>query len=109
MFLLFCKACCEGFLDRIHAGRQLDGFIGVLAGEIQRPLVVVDLEVRELQAVGRGDDHHMLGLVDLAGLEQFDQRGQGNAGMRAVEHAGGIAERGRVGQFLLCGVHRQCR
>ena len=85
--------------------RQLDRFIGVSAGEVQLLLVIVDLEVGELEPVGRGDDHHMLGLVDLAGLEQLDQRSQGDAGVRAVEHAGGVAERGRVGQFLLRGVH----
>ena len=93
MFSPLLQCVVERFLDSINTRRQFDRFIGVLAGEIQCPLVIVDLEVGELEPVGRGYDHDVLGLVDLAGLEQFDQCSKGDACMRAVEHAGVIAER----------------
>ena len=51
-----------------------------------------------------GDDHHALGFVDLASFQQFDQRGQGHAGVRAVEHAGAVTERGGIGEFRLAGL-----
>ena len=51
-----------------------------------------------------GDHHHALGLVNFSGLQQLDERGQRHAGVRAVEHAGLVAQRRGVREFLLAGL-----
>ena len=62
-------------------------------------LVVPQLEVSELQSVGGGHDHHPGRAIDLALVEQFDQRRQRDPGVRTVVHAGAIGPSGRLGQL----------
>jgi hypothetical protein len=52
-----------------------------------------------LRPVGGRDDDDALGAVDAAGFEEFDEGGEGDAGMGAIEHAGLIAEGGGIGEF----------
>ena len=68
---------------------------------VQRPVVVADLELGELQPVGGRDDDDPLVRRDDAALLELDERRQGHAGVRAVEHARAIGERRRVGQLVL--------
>ncbi len=94
----------QGLFDGVQAGGQLDRLVGVAAGEIQLLLVILHLHLDELEAVGGRDHHHALCLVNLAGLEQLEHGRQRHAGVRAVEHAGAVAERRGVGQLLLAGL-----
>ena len=53
----------------------------------------------------RGRDHdHAIGLPDLAARDQLLERGQRDAGVRAVEHAGAVGARRGVGELVLGGL-----
>ena len=63
--------------------------------------MIAHLEVGELEPVRRRDHHHALLRIDQPARAQLDERGQRHAGVRAVEHAGAIGARRRVGQLGL--------
>ena len=63
--------------------------------------VVSRLELGELQPVGGGDDHGALPPADLAARGQLLQRGQGHAGVGAVEEAGAVRPGGLLGDLAL--------
>ena len=66
---------------------------------MQIALVIRLLQFRELQAVGRGDHDHALIPADVAARHQFLERGEGDAGMRTIEHPRAIRARGGVAQL----------
>ena len=100
----FLERFVQRVLHRVQAGGQFNRLVCMAARKIQFPLVILHLHLNKFQTVRRGDDDHALFFVNLAGLEQFDQNRQRHAGVRAVEHAGAIAQRRGVGQFLLGGL-----
>ena len=59
----------QRFLYRIDGRGKFDGPVRVAGREVELAFVVLDLEVRELEPVRRGDDDDLFGLVDLAGLD----------------------------------------
>ena len=66
--------------------------------------MIADLEVRKLQTIRRRNHDHSLPAIDMTAGEQLEQRGQCNASMRTVEHAGSVGAGCRVGQLLFSGL-----
>src|SRR5690242_5423045 len=81
-------ALFDGVAHGIDGRGQVDRQVRVLRRDaVERAAVVAGLEFGELQAVRGGDDDHALLGADGAVLLQLDERGQGHARVRAVEHA----------------------
>mmetsp|Transcript_16115 Transcript_16115/g.40127 ORF Transcript_16115/g.40127 Transcript_16115/m.40127 type:complete len:304 (-) Transcript_16115:793-1704(-) len=82
-------------LDRHRGVGKLAGHAGDVLG------VVVDLGLRELEAVRCADDDGAVAGRDDVALAQLDECRERDACVRAVEHAGPVRARGRVHQLLL--------
>jgi hypothetical protein len=63
-----------------------------VASKAQLAPVVLHFEIRKLEPVRGGNDHHFLRAINLACLQQLDQSGQSHAGMRAIEHPRLVAQ-----------------
>mmetsp|Transcript_26496 Transcript_26496/g.44362 ORF Transcript_26496/g.44362 Transcript_26496/m.44362 type:complete len:543 (+) Transcript_26496:450-2078(+) len=93
-------------LEHVHDGPEVllhdHGGVGVRGCETLDLLRMVgDLGVCELEPVSGGDDHRAVRGGDHTLFAQLDERGEGDAGVRAVEHSGEIGAGGGVHQLLL--------
>ena len=68
------------------------------------PLVVRELELGELQAVGGRHDDHALLRVDESPLAQLEEAREGDAGVRARVEPRPVGARAGVGELLLAGL-----
>ncbi|MDD8046015.1 MAG: hypothetical protein PHF14_06105 [Verrucomicrobiota bacterium] len=81
------------------------GLIRVGAGYFLQLLeVVLDFEIRELEPMGGGDYDDSFMALDDVFISEFDQCGEGNSGMRAIEHAGAIGEDRCIGELFFGGL-----
>lgn len=66
----------DSLLHRFGVSRELHRRIRIVGSDLcQRLLVVVDLELRELEAVGSRDDDHAIRRPNLPLFRQFERRG----------------------------------
>ena len=90
-------SCTSPASGPISSGRfaRVDGSPG------DQPQVVRRLLLRELQPVGGGDHDHALVRADDLPLHELPEGGQGDAGVRAVEHPGPVGAGRLVGELGL--------